>query len=115
MHMHLCTAESFMTDAIVFHSKCSICHTHTVLRSGWTDTHCPVCDSYWNHEAWAGYIARIQRNLLGLTRKEIALEYGVGTKTIRNYETSRISKKYSEYIHNRIKKSNPLIGARSHG
>lgn len=92
--MHLATVETYMHDAIEVNGSCPVCcRPDQQIRIGWLDCHCSGCGRYWSMDDPRG-IVRQRRELLSLTRKQIAQKTGVSPRTVKEYENSGPSQVY---------------------
>lgn len=92
--MHIATAETYMQGAIELTGLCWVCgRDDQKIRLGWVESHCAGCNRYWSMDNPRG-IVRQRRELLGLTRKQIAQKTGVAPRTVKEYENSVPSQVY---------------------
>lgn len=96
--IHICSGDAFLVDAIEVEMTCLICLRLAVILIGWTHDKCTACNSQLSHEPFMGDIARKRRKLLRITRRQIADELQIKTKTVRTYETSHCSQTYFDAL-----------------
>lgn len=97
MTIHICTADSFYTDAPSLLLKCVICGHESVHDIGYVSIRCSVCKSHYDPtDMTMPDVVRMQRERLGLSRKEMAELTGYSKRTIKQYELVRCSKVYYE-------------------
>lgn len=93
--LHISTTETFFLDAIpLAEDRCMICRQEAEQEAGWIGIRCKKCGEVWDEETWGGDIAKRRRELMGLTRREMAEKTGLSPHTIKKYEWTRCSKKY---------------------
>ena len=92
--IHISTPSSFdIEDIDPLEGKCLICCQKTLIQPQWTGYRCLSCGSTWDMP-WIGHISRKRRELLKLTRAEMANLTGYSKNTIKTYEWSSCSMKY---------------------
>lgn len=96
--VHIATTDTFFVDAIQFEaSKCLICQQVATSEAGWIGIRCHLCRQVWDSDMWCGLIARRRREVMNLTRRQIAEKAGLKPSTIKRYEFVEISKAYYDF------------------
>jgi len=97
MHIHICTNESLVAGGEEIELKCPVCLITSKQTVGFAGCLCRKCGNLTNDE-WKGFIARLRREYLGKSRRDIAKALGILPATIRQYETVKCSKKYFDRL-----------------
>jgi hypothetical protein len=93
---HIATTDTFFVDSIdVGVSKCWICGIDSKHELGWIGSRCDNCKSVYDFtEITMPAVVRMRRELLKLSRREIAEKMKYSIHSIRYYENNRCSSKY---------------------
>jgi DNA-binding XRE family transcriptional regulator len=96
MSIHISTKETFMAGAVEYTGFCPVCcRPDALIKQGYLEGFCESCKRYHNTEELQRTVKQ-RRELLGLTRRQMADEVGVKPVTIGNYERNWPSKTYWE-------------------
>ena len=97
---HIYTNQTVLASAIKLpKGTCLICTYKTVQFVGYTDAICDKCGgSFDPFEDTIPDIIRKQRELLKMSRKQVADVLGFSVKSVRYYENHRCSRPYYEKI-----------------
>ena len=92
--MNILTKVALMADATKFIGFCPVCCKHKQpITVGWRECYCNGCGNYFSPETLNETVKK-RRELLGLSRQEMAIKMGLTEATISNYENDWPSKKY---------------------
>lgn len=93
--IHISNDETFLIDSIKLESKCVICCKKSTLRLGWVGEKCDKCLSCVDpFEIMACKIVKMRRELMKLSRIEMAKLTGYSRHTIKKYEFTYPSRRY---------------------
>ena len=69
-----------------FKGKCNVCCQETELKGTWYGVYCSSCHHISGPDNTYGDVARMRREYLGLTRRELGVILKVKTSSLRRYE-----------------------------
>jgi len=93
--LHITTNESLRAGCEEFPpSTCPVCGRETLFVD-WVGESCDTCGAMFYDNGW-GRCLMVVRERLGLTRKQLGTLIGYSGKTIKKYEWTHPSKRYSE-------------------
>ncbi len=72
----------------------------------WVGIKCSNCNYMLSLDEWRGEIARVQRNYLKLTRKQLGEKLGYSKNTIRQYEWVKCPDRYWNKLQELMKNQN---------
>lgn len=96
--IHICTTDSLLAGGFTIKSQCWICLKVCDQECGYAFTRCSSCRKCYDSEMGWGRLVMAQRELLGLTRKQLGEQLGLSPKTIKKYEWTYPSKRYKKAI-----------------
>lgn len=102
MSDHICTTESFSTGETM-NGECLVCLYKGKLNVTYVGVLCPKC-KYCTDNEFMGTIAKKRRELLKLTKRQIAQKLGYTTNQIKYFETERCFIEYYEKTEELVKK-----------
>ena len=79
-------------------SECIFCCQKTVQKAGYVGIYCPNCKNILSGDEWAGQIARVRRELLGLTKRQLGEKIGKSKHTIHYYENKKCPEVYLDKL-----------------
>lgn len=107
MSSHICTNESLSAGGVELGiSKCIICCKQTKQTAGYIGVYCHSCKQTWDSD-FAGDLARIRRQLLGLNRTQIAKQMELSKHTIHSYEWRKCPDSYLFFLEKLLLSHNP--------
>ena len=84
---HICIPENLVAGGIELkESECPFCCKKTKQKAGYTGVLCLGCNSILSGDEWRGQIVKRRRELLGLTRPQMANLAGKSKHIIKHYE-----------------------------
>ena len=96
---HICTNEDMVAGGIMLNlDKCVFCCKTTQRKAGYIGIYCFNCKRILGGEEWAGDIARARRELLQLTKKQIADRLSLSKHTIHSYEWRKCPTNYLDKL-----------------
>ena len=101
---HICKTESLFAGAIELEGICAICGQKGILKHGFVGIYCPNCKNDFDFDGGWSRVVRQRREILELSRKEMAKLTGFAQSTIKQYEFGNCSKKYYKLTEELVKK-----------
>jgi hypothetical protein len=101
--IHIATTDTFFVDAPKHEGECWICGTRCEQEMGWIGMRCSKCNSVYDSEMGLQRVVRMRRELMNLSRRQMADKCGIKASTVKKYEWVWPSKHYCELTATLIK------------
>ena len=92
---HICTEDTFFLDAPTFEGECVICKRTATLELGWVGIRCSVCRKVSDGESGMPGIVRQRRELMKMTRRQIAEATGYKPSSVKRFEWVQCTRPYA--------------------
>lgn len=79
-----------------FEHQCVICKRMATLEIGWVGIRCSVCQKIFDSENGLPGIVRQRREIMKMTRRQIAEATGYKPSSVKRFELVRCTKSYAE-------------------
>ena len=107
MRIHPFTKQQIAGHGLAYPGTCSVCLTEQDLRLGFTGEYCPACRNIYDPFGGSpGRLAKLRREHLGLTRRELAERTGYGVDTIARYERGNCSEAFFKLVEGLVRAGN---------
>lgn len=93
--LDFCTEDTFFVDTPTFEGVCVICKRTATIEVGWVGIRCSVCRKVFDSENGLPGIVLQRRELMKMTRRQIAEATGYKPSSVKRFELVRCTRPYA--------------------